>query len=84
MKHILERIREFSLCGEDAVEVSLELELEMGKKTLFGTKTMGRFLRLWGGGVAGEVGVVSWAQGDAGDNKSWWLGVPQWGWWKVR
>lgn len=69
MRHILEKIREFSSCGEGCVEVSLELE--MGKKTLFGTKTMGRFLRL----QVGKVDVVSWAQVDAGDSRSWWLGV---------
>lgn len=44
----------------------MRLELEMGKKTLFGAKTMGRFLRL----QVGKVGVVSWAQVDAGDSRS--------------
>lgn len=54
-------------CGEGYVDVSLEWE--MGEKTLFGTKTMGRFLGfgwerlVWRPGakwMLGTVGAGGW------------------------
>lgn len=56
MRHILWRIRELVSHGEGCIKVSLELE--MGKKTLFGTKIMGRFFRQ----QVGKVDVVFWAK----------------------